>query len=184
MDNNKFLKDQSQHKKDNTCDHLFNFSLPSISLPNQEGNLLKLNRSDTFRLVIYFYSMTGNPNKKLPYNWNQIQGAKGCTLENCTFRDNYEKLIQLNALPIGVSTQTVEEIKEMTVRLGLQFDVLSDSDLLCTKKLSLPTFSTDNRTFIKRLTIIVEKNIIKKVFYPIISPNKHVDSVLEWLRKN
>ena len=29
-----------------------------IFSPNQSGNLLKLNRSDTFRKVIYFYSLT------------------------------------------------------------------------------------------------------------------------------
>ena len=29
----------------------------------------------------------------------------------------------------------------------------------------------------------MEKNIIKKVFYPINSINKHVDEVLQWLEK-
>ena len=159
-------------------------ALPLISLPNQDGILLKLNRTDTFRLVIYFYSMTGHPDKKLPNNWNQIPGASGCTLENSTFRDNYEKLIELNALPIGVSTQKIQDIKEMTIRLGIQYDILSDSDLICIKKLSLPTFSVNNEIFIKRMTIVVEKNIIRKVFYPVVSVNNHVDEVLEWLRKN
>ena len=50
---------------------------------------MQLNRKDTFRLVIYFYSMTGNPNKKLPKNWDKIPGARGCTLENSFFRDNF-----------------------------------------------------------------------------------------------
>ena len=167
-----------------TTNKLINMALPLISLPNQDGILLKLNRTDTFRLVIYFYSMTGHPDKKLPNNWNQIPGASGCTLENSTFRDNYEKLIELNALPIGVSTQKIQDIKEMTIRLGIQYDILSDSDLICIKKLSLPTFSVNNEIFIKRMTIVVEKNIIRKVFYPVVSVNNHVDEVLEWLRKN
>ena len=38
-------------------------TLPDISLPNKDGILLKLNRNDTFRLVIFFYSLTGNPKK-------------------------------------------------------------------------------------------------------------------------
>ncbi len=178
------MKDQQIPENSDKFDHLISSSLPSISLPNQSGNLLKLNRSDTFRLVIYFYSLTGHPNKKLPNNWNKIQGAQGCSLENCKFRDNYENLIKLNALPIGISTQTVSEIKEMTQRLKLQHDVLSDFNMILTKKLTLPTFSVDNKTFIKKLTIIVEKNIVRKVFYPVFSINKHIDDITQWLKTN
>ena len=65
MDDTKLRKDQLIPENDNPCDHLLNKTLPQISLPNQEGNLLKLYRSDTFRLVIYFYPMTGNPKKKI-----------------------------------------------------------------------------------------------------------------------
>ena len=55
--------------------HLKNLKMPEISLPNQEGNLLKLNRSDTFRLVLYCFPMTGRPDRLLPPNWNSIPGA-------------------------------------------------------------------------------------------------------------
>ena len=184
MDDTKLMKDQPIPKNESIIINLLNRSLPNISLQNQDGNFLKLNRNDTFRLVIYFYSMTGHPNKKLPNNWDKIPGAKGCTIENSSFRDNYEKLLEFNALPIGVSTQTVDDIKEMTLRLGIQHDILSDSDLKCIHELSLPTFLIDNKTFIKRMTIIVEKNTIKKVFYPVVSVNKHVDNILKWLKQN
>ena len=184
MDDTKLMKNQQIPVIEKLHKNLNNQVLPHISLPNQDGYLLQLNRSDTFRLVIYFFSMTGHPNKKLPKNWNQIDGAKGCTLENCIFRDNYENLIKLNALPIGISTQSTSEIKEMTQRLGIHHDILSDFNLSCMQKLSLPNFSVDNRVFIKRLTIIIEKNIVKKIFYPIVYINKHVDDVLKWLKEN
>ena len=184
MDDTKLGKDQLIPENDNTYDHLLNMSLPQISLPNQEGNLLKLYRSDTFRLVIYFYPMTGNPKKKLPNNWENIPGTSGCTLQNCFFRDNYENLIQLNALPIGISTQSIEEIKEMTLRLGIQFDILSDSKQELTNSLFLPTFEVEKKVYLKRLTIIVEKNIVKKVFYPVNSVNKHIDEIIRWLKKH
>ena len=38
--------------------------------------------------------------------------------------------------------------------------------------------------YIKRLTMIIERSIIKKVFYPIASPKKHIIEVLEWLKIN
>ena len=50
--------DISKLNDDGSCSHLINRKFPDISLPNQYGNYLKLNRSDTFRLVIYFYSLT------------------------------------------------------------------------------------------------------------------------------
>ena len=124
MDYSKFPKPQNDGK----ADHLLNKFLPEISLKNQQGNLLKIKRSDTFRLILYFYPMTGNPNISLPKNWNQTPGAIGCTVETCNFRDNYEELIKLNALPIGISTQTTAYIKEMTDRLVIPYDILSDSE--------------------------------------------------------
>ncbi len=184
MDDRKYTKDHLVSSNNDICNELKGKLLPIISLKNQNSNLLKLNRYDTFRLVIYFYSMTGHPKKKLPENWNNIPGARGCTLQNCSFRDNYENFIKLNSLPIGISTQSIEEIKEMTNRLCIKYDILSDLDLHCTNQLSLPTFSIKNKTFIKRLTLIVEKNIIKQVFYPIVSIDKHINEVMEWLKKN
>jgi len=73
-----------------------NKSFPNISLPNQEGNLLRLYRLDTFRMVLYFFPMTGRPDRSLPDNWNNIPGAKGCTIQTCLFRDNYDEIISLS----------------------------------------------------------------------------------------
>ena len=47
---------------DGKWDHLLNSRIPNISLPNQDGNELKLNRNDTFRIILYCYPMTGSPN--------------------------------------------------------------------------------------------------------------------------
>tara|TARA_B100001057_G_scaffold287699_1_gene287773 strand:- start:87 stop:629 length:543 start_codon:yes stop_codon:yes gene_type:complete len=180
MDYTKFPKPKDYEKPS----HLLNKHLPAISLKNQQGNLLNLKRTDTFRLILYFYPMTGNPNKILPQNWDQIPGAIGCTSETCAFRDNYEELIKSNAIPIGISTQTVEDLQEMTNRLLVPYDVLSDSDYFLMNALNIPNFKNENKIYFKRITLIVEKNIVKKVFYPIFSPNKHINEVLEWVRKN
>ena len=171
-------------ENDGTANHLEKSSIPSISLPNQEGNFLRLDRSDTFRMILYFFPMTGRPDMPLPENWNSIPGASGCTLETCKFRDQYDDLIALNAVPIGISTQTIEYNKEMTKRLGVQFDVLSDENLELKKTLNLPTFSIKNKIYLKRLTLIIEKKIVKKVFYPIYPIDKHVDDIIVWLKEN
>ena len=125
---------------DGASDHLLNLKIPSISLPNQEGNYLHLDRSDTFRMVLYIFPMTGRPDMPLPHNWSKIPGASGCTLETCKFRDKYDDLISLNAVPIGISTQNVDYNKEMTSRLGVPFDVLSDEKLELKKSSKMPIF--------------------------------------------
>lgn len=164
--------------------HLKNKSFPNISLPNQEGNLLRLHRFDTFRIVLYLFPMTGRPDRPLPNNWNNIPGAKGCTYETCLFRDNYDQIISFNAVPIGISTQSVDYNKEMTRRLKIPYDILSDEKLDLKTALNLPMFTLDKKNYLKRLTLIIEKNIIIKVFYPIYTIDKHVEEVLEWLAKN
>ena len=169
---------------DGACDHLTNFTIPPISLPNQDGNLLRLNRLDTFRIVLYCYPMTGRPDKPLPNNWDFIPGARGCTSQTCSFRDNYDAIISLNAIPIGVSTQPVDDLKEMVTRLGVTYDVVSDINLTFAKKLNLPTFVIDEKVFLKRTTLIIEKSVIKKVFYPIFPLNKHINEVMKWLKIN
>ena len=174
----------SSLQNDGDMNNLKNTKFPNISLPNQDGNLLNLHRSDTFRIVLYFYSMTGRPDRPLPDNWNNIPGAKGCTIETCLFRDKYDEIITLNAVPIGISTQEVKHNKEMTRRLQIPYDVLSDEKLELSKELNIPTFSVDSKIFLKRITLIVEKKIIKKVFYPINNINKHIEDVLKWLKEN
>ena len=119
---------------------LKNKNFPNISLPNQDGNLLNLHRLDTFRMVLYFYPMTGRPDRPLPDNWNNIPGAKGCTIQTCSFRDNYDEIIKLNAVPIGISTQSIDYNKEMTNRLRVPFDVLSDEQLKLKNAINLPIF--------------------------------------------
>ena len=171
-------------ENDGACEHLLFQSIPDISLPNQDGNYLKLNRNETFRIILYCYPMTGHPNKSLPTNWDNIPGARGCTPQAYSFRDHYDDLIKNNAIPIGLSTQFISDIKEMVTRLNIPYDVLSDSELKFSTKMNLPIFKIINSIFIKRLTVIIEKSIIVKVFYPIFPPDLHIYEVLEWLQKN
>ena len=174
----------SSQEDEQVLEFLQNKSFPNISLPNQEQNLLRLHRQDTFRMVLYFFPMTGRPDKPLPENWNNIPGAKGCTIQTCSFRDNYDEIISLNAVPIGISTQTVDDNKEMTRRLKIPYDILSDEKLELKTALDLPIFTLHKKNYLKRMTLIIEKNIIIKVFYPINNLDKHIEEILKWLQAN
>ena len=72
----------------------------------------------------------------------------------------------------------------MTSRLAVPYDVLSDEKLELKTALNLPMFSINNKEYLKRITLIIEQNIIKKVFYTIYLIDKHIEEVLRWLKEN
>jgi peroxiredoxin len=84
----------------------------------------------------------------------------------------------------GLSAQPSEEQREARDRLHLPFQLLSDSALQLKTALRLPTFSVAGMTLFKRLTLIAEDGKIRKVFYPVFPPDRHVDDVLTWLRSD
>ena len=171
-------------KDDGLCNHLIGKEIPNVSLISSSGDYVKLRRQESFKLIVYCYPMTGRPDEPLPENWNNIPGARGCTLQNCSIRDNYDEFIKLNAEPLGITTQSIYDIREMSKRLKISHDILSDNDLIFTKSLKLPTFSINEKIFLKRVTMIVEDYKIIKVYYPVFPPDKNTIQVLKWLKKN
>jgi peroxiredoxin len=87
----------------------------------------------------------------------------------------------LNVSIFGLSTQTTEYQKEMVERLHLPFPVLSDEKLEFATQLNLPVFEVENMKLIKRITLILNDNMIVKYFYPIFPPDKNVEQVIKFL---
>ena len=182
MDLKKLPDDLPIPEDDGACNHLTNFIIPPISLPNQDGNFLRLNRLDTFRIVLYCFPMTGRPDRLLPLNWDSIPGARGCTSQTCSFRDNYKDLIQHNVSHVfGQSSQTTSYQKELAKRLNLPYTILSDEHMVLEKELNLPTFHADGLKLFKRITLITKGGKIINYFYPNFPPDKNVKDVLDWL---
>lgn len=168
---------------DGACDHLRGKALPSVALPGVSGKTVDLS-AQTGTLVAYFYPRIGNPAQPTAPEWADIPGAKGCTPEACGFRDHLTEMHALGARVFGISAQSLEEQKEATDRLKLGFELLSDSDLKLAQALRLPTFEFQGNVLIKRLTLIIEKGKITKVFYPVFPPADHAAEVCSWLEGN
>ncbi len=169
---------------DGAANHLVGLPVPSIEListANRMVNLAEVSRRQ--RAVVYCYPMTGAPDQQLPAGWDEIPGARGCTPQSCSFRDHFNEMKALDTLVFGLSTQTTEYQQEMAQRLNLPFEVLSDAELAFTKKLRLPTFEVGSKILIKRLTLILEKAEIVKLFYPVFPPDKNAEEVVAWLSK-
>jgi peroxiredoxin len=168
---------------DGAAAHLKGMRLVKISLPSTEGATVDLS-SLTGLYVIYIYPMTGRPGVPLPDGWDAIPGARGCTPQSCSFRDHYTELKTLGSGVFGVSTQDSEYQREVRDRLNLPFQLLSDSSLRLKSALRLPTFHVNGLELYKRLTLIVDRGKIEKVFYPVFPPDKNAEEVLNWLKQH
>jgi peroxiredoxin len=163
---------------DGQASHIEGMRFPEISLPSTSGKNLSFNHE---KFVIYVYPLTGQPGMGLPDGWDEIPGARGCTPQACDFSNHFQQFSDLKTQVFGLSAQTTAYQLELKNRLHLPFDLLSDSEFQLKKALNLPTFQVGELTLYKRLTLIIEQNVIKKVFYPVFPPNQHAAQVLDWL---
>ena len=168
---------------DGACDHLVGEQLPLLTLSAHDGRQVELGGLNGIS-VLFCYPMTGKPGVPLPANWDQIPGARGCTPQSCTYRDNFDRFVHHSAAIYGVSTQHSDDQREAAIRLNLPYRLLSDQDLLFASALRLPTFSVGDLTLIRRLTLICHNGIIVQSFYPIFPSDSDVPDVIQWLERN
>lgn len=168
---------------DGKCNHLTNITLPNITLNSTGDNKINLSKLKGFT-VLYFYPRTGRPDVELLDGWNEIPGARGCTPQSCSFRDNHQTLTELNVSIYGISTQSTAYQKELVQRLHLPYEILSDENLELTQELNLPTFQIENMTLTKRVTLICKDDKVVKCFYPVFPPDENIYDVINWIRIN
>ena len=169
---------------DGGCDHLPGTAVPRTSLASTAERRVDLAALPAGRTVIYCYPATGVPGEPLPDGWDAIPGARGCTPQTCSFRDHHAELKALGAEVFGLSTQSPAIQKELSERLHLPFEVLSDEALEFTNALGLPTFEVEGRTLTKRVTLILKDGVVEAALYPVFPPNESAAQTLEWLRAN
>jgi peroxiredoxin len=167
---------------DGAADHLPGMRIPPMALPTTAGGEVRLDELPG-RTVLFCYPRTGRPDEELPPGWNSIPGARGCTPEACGFRDRHEQFADLGVRVLALSTQETDYQREMTERLEVPFEVLSDAELRLVRALRLPTFETSGWTLVKRLTLVIRDGEIEHVFYPVFPPDTHAGEVLDWLRR-
>jgi peroxiredoxin len=169
---------------DGACDHLSGTRIPGLFLTSSAGTSINLAQI-AGRTIVYCYPRTGESGQPVPEGWDAIPGARGCTPQSCGFRDHFQELREAGAAHLfGLSTQDTDYQREAVNRLRLPFSLLSDRDLAFTRALNLPTFQFNSMTLIRRLTLIIEEGVIRKVFYPVYPPDQSAEQTLNWLRQN
>ncbi|MGW7140791.1 winged helix-turn-helix transcriptional regulator [Streptomyces xanthophaeus] len=141
--------------------------LPELLLPDRTGEL-RDPVADTPFTVLYCFPGAYARAEAYPPGWAGIPGAKGCTFESCTYRDQLALFTEAGATVHGVSTQRPDEQREFAEQEGLRFPLLSDAELTLTAALRLPTFRAAGVSRIKRLTLVLDRErTVREVFYPI-----------------
>jgi len=172
-----------QPDDDGKSDHLVGITIPSIILTSTEGEM-NISKINSKYLILYFFPMMPVLEKSLPVGWNDIPGARGCTPQNMTINEHIKDLQKYDSKIFGISTQSIDELTELSEFRKLIQPLISDSKLQFQEKLNIPIFHVENRKLYKRLTLIVKNSKIVKVFYPVFPPDKHIFEILKWFETN
>lgn len=169
---------------DGACNHLTGLTLPRIRLPSTNSSAVQVDLSALDGLTIVFcYPRSAAAGESVPPDWDAIPGARGCTPQACSFRDNAGALYASGVkFLFGLSTQGSETQREFHDRTHLSYDLLSDEKLQFAEALKLPLFEWKGQPLIKRLTLAISKGKIIKFWYPVFPPDQNVFAVLEWLK--
>jgi peroxiredoxin len=169
---------------DGACRHLAGAAMPPLRLPLALGGVLDLAATTASRRIVVCFSVTAEPGKTLPAAWNDEADSKDSTPQLSAFRDVIESFKDLGADVVGLSAQTSDFQRELSVRLGLRFALVSDAKGEAQQALKLPTYQSGGVTMLRRLTLVVRDGVVEHVFYPVVSLEGHARQVLDWLEAN
>lgn len=140
--------------------------VPEFTAKDQHGNLF--NSGDVIGkkgVVLYFYPKDDTP---------------GCTAQACSFRDQYEDFLALNAEVIGVSGDSEKSHQKFSQKHQLPFTLLSDSNKELRKLFGVPTNLLG--LLPGRVTYVMdEKGIIRMIFDHMMA-QKHLPKALDFLK--
>jgi peroxiredoxin Q/BCP len=87
--------------------------VPDFELSNQDNRPVRLSDYRGQFVVIFAFPKAG---------------TAGCTMQACSFRDMFPQIEAENAVVLGISMDTPEELKSWHDQHKLQYDLLSDPD--------------------------------------------------------
>jgi peroxiredoxin Q/BCP len=140
---------------------------PDFALPDQSGKMITLSYwKGKSHLVLFFYPKDHSP---------------GCTMESCSFRDNYSAFQAEGAQIIGISTDSSASHKIFADTHHLPYPLLSDVKGLVSKQYGVKkTFG-----FLPgRASFVVDHNgIVRHALSSQFQIQRHVDETLKEVKK-
>jgi len=139
---------------------------PDFTLPDQDGELVSLSDFRGKTVVLYWYPKANTP---------------GCTTQACGIRDRAAEYEAAGVTVLGVSPDTVSEVRKFHDKHSLNFTLLADADhSVCEAYGVWGEKSMYGRTYMgaARATFIVDPEGIVRHVIPKASPKTHDDDVL------
>lgn len=168
-------------KDDGGADHIVGVALPSVTLPTASGGMHSVDNLGDL-VVMFVYPLMAVTSEQLPSGWNELPGARGCTVEALGFKDVWNELNDLGFTVVGISSQSVSEQQTLSERYRLPFPLLSDAAGALRDALGLPTFEIRGSRYLKRLTVAAVGGRVERVWYPVFPPDGHPRDVVDYLR--
>ena len=143
---------------------------PEFTLPDRNGQPVRLSDFAGKRVVLYFYPRDNTP---------------GCTRQACAFARLYEEFQALNAVVVGVSKDSVASHDKFAQKYGLPFVLLSDPELLAIQAYGVwqekKLYGKTSMGVVRTTYLLDEQGIIQKVM-PKVKPDQNAGEVLAFLK--
>jgi len=142
-----------------------------FTLPDQDGNPIKLSSFKGSPVVLFFYPKADTP---------------GCTIEACGFRDHFKKLQKAGVVMLGISRDTVKAQKKFADKYDLQYPLLADADQTICNRFGViveKNMYGKKVTGIERTTFVIGPDQKLLHIFSKVKPEGHAEEVLALLKK-
>ena len=142
---------------------------PDFSLPDKDGNTVRLSDFQGKKVVLYFYPKDNTP---------------GCTRQACAFAASYEQFKAQDIVVIGISKDSVASHQKFAQKYDLPFILLSDPELQAIQAYDVwqekKLYGKVSMGVVRTTYIINGQGIIEKVM-PKVKPDTNAAEILAYL---
>ncbi len=142
---------------------------PDFSLPDKDGNTVRLSDFQGKKVVLYFYPKDNTP---------------GCTRQACAFAASYEQFKAQDIVVIGISKDSVASHLKFAQKYDLPFILLSDPELQAIQAYGVwqekKLYGKVSMGVVRTTYIINKQGIIEKVM-PKVKPDTNAAEILAYL---
>ena len=144
---------------------------PDFTLPDQNGNPVRLSSFQGKKVVLYFYPKDNTP---------------GCSRQACAFAARYAGFKAQNVAVIGISKDSVASHQKFAEKYELPFILISDPERVAIEAYGVwqekKNYGKVSMGVVRSTYIINEEGIIEKVM-PKVKPDTNAEEILEYLKK-
>ena len=142
---------------------------PEFTLPDQNGNAVRLSDFLGKKVVLYFYPKDNTP---------------GCSRQACAFAGAYEGFKSQNVVVIGISKDSVASHLKFARKYDLPFILLSDTELQAIQVYGVwqekKLYGKVSMGVVRTTFIINEQGNIEKIM-PKVKPDTNATEILSYL---